>query len=261
VKAVPDDHVIVQAVTNFLLFSGIERETAMKQHRAWADISRQIMWRPNLPGRWWQGLPEVPLHQVIEDFQFAARNKCTGIFMASTWENWATQGPAYYVMAQIAWNPERDGEAMLEDYYRRGFGPAAGSIKSYWTLMEKAYHRRADENRPEAEVYDATFFKMAHGILERAGAALDGQADVFRKRVALVRTGLEYTRLLTEIRVLMERVKKAKGTDSDADKKVRANWDEIDQICRENRVTINGQYFRRGGLPMRNLNPDYIEKK
>jgi hypothetical protein len=59
----------------------------------------------------------------------------------------------------------------------------------------------------------------------------------------------------------MERAKKNKGTDADAEKKVRANWDTIDQICRENRTTINGQYFRRGGFPMRSLNPDYLEKK
>jgi hypothetical protein len=261
VKAVPDDHVVIQSVCNFLLFSGKERETAMKLHKAWADISRQMMWRPNLPGRWWQGLPEVPLHQIIEDFQFAARNKCIGIFLASTWENWATQGPAYYVMAQIAWNPQRDAQAMLEDYYRRGFGPAAGPIKSYWTLMERAYHRRTDENRPEAEVYDAAFFKKARGILVRADAAIAKGRDVLRKRVALVRAGLEYTRLLTEIRTLMEGAKKNKGTDADVDKKVRAAWDMIDQICRENRATINGQYFRRGGFPMRSLNPDYVEKK
>lgn len=261
VKAVPDDNVIVQVVSNFLLASGNDRETAIKQHQGWAKVSRQILWRPNLPGRWWQGLPEVPLHQIIEDFRFVARNKCVGIFLASTWENWATQGPAYYVMAQMAWNPDRDAQAMLEDYYRRGFGPAADAIKSYWRLMEEAYHRRTDDNRLAAEVYDAAFFKKAQGILDRADFALGKERDVLHNRVALVRAGLEYTRLLTEIGTLMEQVKKRQRPDAEADKKVRANWDKIDQICRKNRATINGQYFHRGGLPMRSLNPDYIEKK
>jgi hypothetical protein len=233
----------------------------MKQHRGWAEISSHIMWRPNLPGRWWQGLPEVPLRQIVEDFLFAARNKCTGIFLASTWENWATQGPAYYVMAQIAWNPSRNGQTVLDDYYRRGFGPAAAPIKAYWTVMEKAYHRRADENRPEAEVYDATLFKRAQEILNRADAAVAREGDVLRKRVALVRAGLEYTRLLTEIRTLTDQARKNKQRDPDAGKQVRADWDKIEQICRENRATINGAYFSRRGLPMRSLNPEYLEKK
>lgn len=259
VKAVPDDNVIVQMVSNFLLASGADRETALRQHKGWADVSRQILWRPNLPGRWWQGLPEVPLRQIIADFQFAARNKCVGIFLASTWENWATQGPAYYVMAQLAWNPEQDAEAMLDDYYRRGFGPAAGAIKAYWRLLEEAYQRRADEHVPEADVYDAALFAKASGILNRAEAALAGQAHVLHNRVALLRAGLEYTRLLTEIRSLVERAKKS--ADAGAAERMRARWDQIDQICQANRATINGQYFHRRGVPMRALNPDYVEKK
>ena len=63
------------------------------------------------------------------------------------------------------------------------------------------------------------------------------------------------------MRTLMERVKENQGPDVDVAKKVHADWDKIDQICSDNRATINGRYFRRGGLPMRSLNPDYVERK
>ncbi|MBI5685864.1 MAG: DUF4838 domain-containing protein [Verrucomicrobia bacterium] len=261
VKAVPDDNVIVQCVTNFLLFSGQAREEALRWHRGWAAVSRQIYWRPNLHGRWWQGLPEVPLRQIIEDFQFVARNKCMGIFLACIWENWATQGPAYYAMAQLAWNPNRDAQAMMEDYYRRGFGPAASDIKSYWKLMEDAYHQRADKDAPEASVYDAAFFAKAGGILDRADAALAGQQEVFRKRVALVRAGLEYTRRLTEIRLAMERLKKSKRTDAAADKTARTNWDKLKQLCKANPTTMNWNGFSPDRAHMKTLHPDYELKR
>ena len=260
VKTVPDDNVIIQSVCGFLLAAGKAREDALRWHRGWANVSRHILWRPNLPGRWWQGLPETPLSQIIEDFRFAARTKCMGILIASTWENWATQGPAYYVMAQLAWNPDCDAQAMLDDYYRRGFGPAAGEIRAYWTLMEEAYHRRASGGR-EDQVYDAAFFDKARDILSRADAALTDQPDVLHQRVALVRAGLEYTQLLTEIRVLMDRSKKNSDIKADVDKKVRANWDRLKQICKANRATMNWSGFSPDRVHMRSLNPDYEWKR
>jgi hypothetical protein len=171
------------------------------------------------------------------------------------------RGVIYYIMAQLAWNPARDVDALLDDYFCRGFGPVAGAVKAYWTLMEEAYHRRADGNLAEAEVYDSSFFAKAEDILNRADAALVGQPDVLRKRLAVVRTGLEYTRLLTEIRTLIEGAKSSTGADADANGKVRAKWDRIEELCRQSRTIINVQFFRRDGIPMRKLNPDYLERK
>jgi hypothetical protein len=265
VKAVPDDNVIVQSVTDFLLFSGKRRETAIKEYKGWADISHHIVWRPNLHGAWWQGLPATPLHQIIEDLQFVARNKCEGMFFASTWENWATQGPAYYIMAQLAWNPDRDGQALLDDYYRRGFGPAAGDIQSYWSLMEETYLRTTSRTTSGSSVgepvYDAAFFARAGEILNHADAALAGERDVFRKRVALLRTGLEYTRLLTELKGLTERLKKNSGTDDEAEKQARADVDRLKLIFRENKDTINGACFGSDRAHMRGIYPDFNAKR
>ena len=81
--------------------------------------------------------------------------------------------------------------------------------------------------------------------------------DPFKRPPTPLNVPFKRPRLLTEIGTLMEQVKKSKRTDVEAGKKVRANWDKIDQICRENRATINRQYFHRGGLPMRSLNPDF----
>ena len=98
------------------------------------------MWRPNTgsPAGWQQGLPDLTVTQTIADIQAAADAHCIGIFIDSVWEHWATQGPQYYAMAQIVWNPGADGKAILDDYYRRGFGPAASEVRAYFEAMEHA---------------------------------------------------------------------------------------------------------------------------
>jgi hypothetical protein len=144
----------------------------------------------------------------------------------------------------------------LDSFQGAGSG-AASEVKAYWAMMEQAYHRRADENRKEAEVYSAALFQEAEACLDRAQSAVAGDRPVLRERVALVRAGLEYTRLVTEIRLLVE----SKATDAATIAKLNEDWKGIEAIVNANRATINRQYFRREGLPMRRLNPDYLERK
>ena len=56
---------------------------------------------------------DLSIAQTIKNLKFAVENRCIGIFIDSVWEHWATQGPQYYVMAQLAWDPRQDGQAIL----------------------------------------------------------------------------------------------------------------------------------------------------
>ena len=75
------------------------------------------------PAGWQQGLPDLSVQQTIEDIKFVADNECIGIYIDGVWEHWATQGPQFYVMTQLLWDPNADANEILDDYYTRGFGP------------------------------------------------------------------------------------------------------------------------------------------
>ena len=180
VAAVPDDNVIISSVSNFHMRGdgvGDDRSKHMQQFRDWAAKAPHLAWRPNLgnpAGLQW-GMPDVAMTQAAEDFRFVADNHCVGLFFDRFWGHWATQGPHYYLIGQLAWNPRLDAQAVMEDYYRRGFGPAIGEIKAYWTLMEKTR---------QALVSEVANRLRAYGIPQRYTPELLAKAEALLKQAA-----------------------------------------------------------------------------
>ncbi len=246
VKNKPDDNVIVAHVSNW--FAGLgdsdpasyDGEKSSQQFADWGAMSLNIFYRPNLPGGsgMYEMLPDVPFGRATETFRFVAEHNCTGIWFDTIDECWPTQGPLYYLMAQLAWNPRRDGYAIMDDYYRRGFGPAAGQLKAYWTLMEETRNRMVDGKLKYLQVYDTAFFKQAASLLNAADAAVAKAPEIYRQRIAYVRVGLEFTRKLIEAMELSTRCK----TDKEAADRMRVLWKEIEPIAKnkENYIYYHG---------------------
>lgn len=236
IAAVPDENVIISSVANFHLRGdgvGDDRTKSMRQFEAWAKKARRLAWRPNLGnpvGLQW-GMPDIALKQAAEDFRFVADNGCVGLFFDMLWGHWATQGPYYYLISQLAWDPRRNASAVMEDYYRRGFGPASGPIRDYWTLMEETRMAFVKEvpNRHRAfhipRRYTPDFFTRAGALLDRAESMLGDAPEKYRRRLAFVRAGLNYTRLVVDTRSWMQKVEQGGGKDAAAIARVKANWD------------------------------------
>ncbi|MFO7907961.1 MAG: DUF4838 domain-containing protein [Planctomycetota bacterium] len=248
VEATPDDNVIVSVVGHFPLTTPDARREQKSHWKQWAAKASRMRYRPNLwywgGGIW--GWPEVAMTRTIEDFRFLAENGGTGMFVDGAWEHWATQGPMYYLMAHLAWNPYQDGQALLDDYYRRGFGEAADEIETYWSMMERANRdfmaspnlrtRSASRFTTIAiakQVYNPEFLARADRVLQRAAEELADQPEVYRQRVAFVRAGFDFTRLMIECIPLMERVRESEGRDAEAVRQASANWDRIEEIAEE----------------------------
>ena len=248
VEAVPRENVVIKYVGHFPLTTEESRQQQKAQWKAWAEKAPTLIYRPNLwywSGGVW-GLPEVAMQKTIEDFRFLAQNSCVGITVDMTWGHWATQGPQYYVMAQLAWDPLQDGRALLQDYYRRGFGGAAEQIAAYWHLMEQARDAvvafpdfgLGSRNRTRvpgvfAQVYTPDFLDRAEGLLQRAAAEVEDGPEKYRKRVAFVRSGFDYTRLMMQNIPLMKRVRESGGKDAAAVRQVIANWEAIEKVAEQ----------------------------
>ncbi len=273
VEAVPADNVIISSVANFfgrthLKDRGSTRGTTHREQFAgWGNVARHLMWRPNTgsPAGWQQGLPDLSVGQTIEDLKFVAEHHGIGIFIDSVWEHWATQGPQYYVMAQLTWDPRRDGRAVLDDYYHRGFGPAAEEVKACFARLERAREAFGDEYGYGAAVsdlpglYTDELLAEADAHLRRAAAGLDDGPDRYRRRVEFVRAGLTYTKLQVENIALMAQYWEQQ--DEGIAERVKKNWQAIQALCERHPYAVNWGPVRPQTPRMRGLHPDYPNPK
>ncbi|MCA1809494.1 MAG: DUF4838 domain-containing protein [Kiritimatiellia bacterium] len=256
VAAVPDSNVIIPSVTGFWGFDGPERgspngTTHREQFSGWAGVTTHMAWRPNTgsPAGWRQGLPDVPLSRMTENMRYLTDHGIIGIYVDSVWEHWATQGPLYYLMAQLVWNPARDGREIMQDYYQKGFGPAAAAVEDYWQLLEDTRNQFVDESgswnitqhyAEYAAVYNEEIFERAAALLDQA-QRLAGESPDILKRVQFIRAGLAYTRLAVATRVLIDRFENSKGEDAAAREQAIANWEALDRLQDEYPDVINWQ--------------------
>ncbi len=247
VEAVPDDNVIIGNVANFLLRSdlpdrgSLDGKTHREQFADWGKVTKNHFWRPNTgnPVGWQTGFPDVPLQRTIDDLKFAAENGWMGIYIDYVREFWSTQGPMYYLMAQLTWNPQQDAQEILNDYYQRAFGPAAEVMEEYWTYMEELREECYGTERPGysdhdlIEFYNEQRLDQAVALLDQAEEKAADGPEIYRRRIEFVRVGLDFTRLLTECGRLMKSVNDGEDEDGSKREKVLENWEEIRGLQQE----------------------------
>jgi hypothetical protein len=269
----PAENVIMISVANFFGRSndddrGSTRGTTHReQFAAWGKTAPHLVWRPNTgsPAGWQQGLPDVSMTQLAKDFRFVADNHCIGLYVDSVWEHWATQGPQYYLMAQLAWNPRLDANAVLDDYYRRAFGPAAEHAQAYFSVFEKARQSHVEKYGGReglskfTALYTADLLKRAKQHLELASAAVKDGPELYRSRVKFIRAGFDYTLLTVENIHFMEH--HWAQPEERLAKKVLVNWKEIQKILDAYPYALNPGPVRASTPRMAGLHPGYPARK
>ena len=263
VAAKPDPNVIVSGVWSFHNQpNAVDRESFVE----WSKIAPLIAWRPNLTSRagWKAGFPNSAPHRVIEDLRFAAEHHIIGLSIDWIFESWAAQGPHYYMLAQMAWNPYADGEAILADYYQRAFGPAVKTMTGYWEAIGNAATQIGFEDKPEREVWNQAFFDHAYARLDQAAAETAGGEPVYGQRVAFVRAGLDYLRLIREMEPFIDRMAETKGKEPEAKAAAQAKWEEIfkeiETIKKEYPFAISRMYVSPGNKYLKTYSPDQFEE-
>ena len=273
IEARPADNVIMISVANFygrthLVDRGSTWGTTHRdQLKAWGKLAGEVIWRPNTgsPAGWQQGLPDLSVQQTIDDIEFVADNECIGIYIDGVWEHWATQGPQLYVMTHLLWNPDANAKDILDDYYQRGFGPAADSVKKYFDTLEEARMAYVKETTYAGgiaglpQLFSDELLGRVDEILRQAEAEVAEENEVFQLRVAFVRAGLSYTALT------VENIKAMEGYWDQPDRaiadKVRANWKAIEKIPGDHPYSINWGPVRPFSPRMLGLHPDHPDPK
>ena len=171
------------------------RKESLQDWAGWSKAAQRIYFRPNLmlAGRR-DGLPLVYIHKFGEDFRYLAGHGMMGTDFDSCCHNWATQGLNYYVVARLHWNPEQDVDAIVDDYCKAGFGPAAGSVRRYFDGLESLMNEAAARDRKPVAVFDSRALAGLRKELEQARKEA-GDDSLVVKRLAFLELGLRWTEI------------------------------------------------------------------
>ncbi len=204
-------------------------EAQKKNWLAWAAQASAIVYRPNLffYSGGFIGLPILATRRTIDDMRFLAENKCVGFEVDSLGGCWATQGLEYYLMAQLTYDPLQDGDAIIKDYCRRGFGPGAVEIEHYFAFLEQIHEAVLARIKLSSgaaremvdicqEIYTPEVLAQADKLMRRVEAKVAEGPELYIERVAFARTGLAYVRLQVEIMNAMKLARESKGADTAA---------------------------------------------
>jgi hypothetical protein len=166
-------------------------------------------------------------------------------------------------MAQLAWNPGVDADAVLTDYYERAFGPAAPAVREYFETLERQRMAFTAKNAEAGifsfpQLYTAELLRDSQARLDRAAQAVPA-GSVYARRVAFIQAGLAYTRLQVENIALMERYWKQKDDATAA--QVKQNWAVIEKLVADNPYAINWGPVRPTTPRMQGLHPDTAPPK
>jgi hypothetical protein len=88
--------------------------------------------------------PRLYLHHWANYVRWAREHKVRAWY-AETYPFFG-EAPKYYVMPRIWWDPDRDVDALLEEWYRLAFGKAAAPIKAYFDHWEDYWTRRVPQS-------------------------------------------------------------------------------------------------------------------
>jgi len=102
--------------------------------------------------------------------------------------NWHIYGPQIYLGLRLAYDPQADPEAIMEDYWQRFYGSdAAPFMKEYWMSIDSAVvelKTHAGGFHGIRQAYTPKLLRQCGHLLSQAARAAEGD-PVFSQRVAL----------------------------------------------------------------------------
>jgi hypothetical protein len=147
---------------------------------------------------WYEGdgylLPRIYSGFWSQFLQKLAAHMPSAYMHAEGYPNWGFDGPKYYVMARMWWDPQLDPKKLSSQFCQDMFGAAAPEMDSYFSQLESLWQQidLVDGPKRKIDVWTNQFITSSasrvmiancHNLLEQA--AISAQTDEQQKRVTL----------------------------------------------------------------------------
>lgn len=173
----------------------------MKNLRAWTDISKHVFVWHYVTNFNHYLMPFPDVRAVVRDIPTYHKYGVDGIFAQGSYQghggNFAELKA--WLIAKLLWNPDADAKALIEEFFRGYYGPAAAPMLDYF----HALHKTVQDPNAHAHLYtapDKTFLPretlvFADECFDKAEALASGD-DALLARIQRDRLGLTYLKLV-----------------------------------------------------------------
>lgn len=146
---------------------------------AWSKVAKHLG-KYDYYGLGWL-TPRCFPHLAADDIRFIHANSAVG-FYCEVYPNWSVTGPQLYMASRLVWDGSLDADTLLDEYYSSLYGPAAGEVRKFYSILEKYWARERpgqwfqglDNVRPELAMADADAIEDAWQCLFRAKSLVMG---------------------------------------------------------------------------------------
>ncbi|GLQ53657.1 DUF4838 domain-containing protein [Devosia nitrariae] len=134
-----------------------------------------------------------------------------------------------WMISRLLWDPQRDPQALIEDFSRHYYGSAAGPIVEYIALMHERLDGSGDvlaeKTTVEMAMFDADFIVLADALFDEAEALADDPTILARVREA--RVPVDYVMLMRRHEYLTDATL-GQRLAATLDDRVQRFWQTID---------------------------------
>lgn len=178
-------------------------------------------------------LPKLDVHQAARRVHRYVDGGAALHYNCEDFSLWPISAMTAYVAGELTWDPRRDVDQILDEYYSTFFGPAAAEMTAFYSILEEGYERWLAENGVPSplgkDIGSSTHARQlaqfqlltideaneaAARLKAAATAALDADAR-FQKRIQAVSLLFGLIRKGVELYWLTEKVK-TEPVDSEA---------------------------------------------
>jgi len=163
--------------------------------KGWVQITPNVLIYSYVSKSMWWQLPRPVLKNFAADIKYFHQLGINRYFCQSTLSDWALDGPLYYVIARLLWDPSADPEAIAREWIDGMFGPAAEHMAAFFDAVDASVRKTGkpySDNPPRDApgLYDHELLDEALAAISRA-EQVPADAEV-RHRIAEVATTFRY---------------------------------------------------------------------
>ena len=163
--------------------------------KKWVEITPNVLIYSYVSKSMWWQLPRPVLKNFAADIKYYHQLGIDRYFCQSSLSDWALDGPLYYTIAKLLWDPSADPDQIAHEWIDGMFGPAAEDMADFYEAIDASVRKTGQpySDNPPRDVpglYDFALLDEALAALERAEKT--PADETVRERIAEVGKTFRY---------------------------------------------------------------------